>query len=59
MQPPASSSPISAKVDKSNPPIYRETPDITGTSAAVISTGKFIYFKKISRGQILMILNLL
>ncbi|XP_039214334.1 sex comb on midleg-like protein 2 isoform X4 [Crotalus tigris] len=37
MQPP-SFSPISAKIDNGNPPIYKETPDITGTSAAVIST---------------------
>lgn len=38
-------SPISAKVDNSSLPIYREAPAITGTSA-VISTGKFIYLRK-------------
>ncbi|KAG8137316.1 hypothetical protein E2320_004562 [Naja naja] len=38
MQPPAFFPPISAKVDNSSPPIYREAPAITGTSVAVIST---------------------
>ncbi|KAM6446926.1 sex comb on midleg-like protein 2 isoform 6-T11 [Liasis olivaceus] len=38
--PPPPPPPISAKVDNSTSPMYREAPGITGTTAAVISTAK-------------------